>query len=185
MKTERVFDLVRDPIPSVVSPTIPGMWCLNTWAIIFAVLGAGSELFGLGMVVWQIKGDRDRARSLLDKQRAWKPERRPPSRRVSASAIRMRPAGLSSLQSGAAERHLAGMIASLVTGHNELIRDSEEALDQRTDQLLDEIDKGDKALRDVLRELLSENIQQRVIGVVAIGVGIVLAMIASILSSLG
>ncbi len=161
------------------------MWCLNTWAIVFAVLGAASELFGLGMVVWQIKGDRDRARSLLDKQRAWKPERRPPPRRVSASAISMRPSGIGSLQTGGAERHVASMFASLVTGHNQLVRDSEEALDQRTGQLLDEIDKGDKALRDVLRELLGENIRQRVIGVVAIGVGIVLTMIASILSSLG
>lgn len=140
------------------------MWSLSTWAIIFAVLGAGSELVGLGMVVWQIKGDRDRARSLLDKQRAWKPERRSPPRHVSASAISMRPSGLGSLQSGAAERHIASMFASLVTGHNQLVRDSEEALDQRTGQLLDEIDNGDKELRSVLRELLGENIRQRVIG---------------------
>ena len=161
------------------------MWCLNTWAIIFAVLGASSELFGLGLVVWQIKGDRDRARSLLDRQRKWKPERRPPPRRVGASAISTRPAGIASLQSGAKDRHIAGMIASLVTGHNQLVRDSEEALDNRTAQLLEEIDKGDKELRGVLRELLGENIRQRVIGVIAIGAGIVLSMTASVLSSLG
>jgi len=161
------------------------MWSLNTWAIIFAVLGASSELFGLGTVVWQIKGDRDRARSLLDEQRNWKPERRPPPRRVSASSINMRPSGVGSLQAGGAERHLAGMFASLITGHNQLVRDNEEALDQRTGLLLDEIDKGDKELRSVLRELLGENIRQRVIGVVAIGAGIALSMLASILSSLG
>jgi hypothetical protein len=161
------------------------MWSLNTWAIIFAVLGACSESFGLGMVIWQIKGDRDRARSLLDKQRKWKPERRPPPRRVSASGISLRPSGLGSMQAGAADRHLAAMIASLVTGHNQLVRDSEEALDQRTHLLLGEIDSGDKELRAVLRELLGENIKQRVIGVVAIGAGIMLSMIASILSSLG
>lgn len=161
------------------------MSALNTWAIIFAVLGAGSELFGLAMVVWQINGDRARARSLLDKQRRWKPERRPPPRRVSASAISVRPSGIRSMQSGAADRHLAEMFASLITGHNQLVRDNEEALDQRTALLLDETDKGDRELRSVLRELLGENIRQRVIGVVAIGIGIVLTMIASILSSLG
>jgi hypothetical protein len=161
------------------------MWCLNTWAIIFAAIGACSELLGLGMVVLGIKGDRSRARSLLDKQRSWKPERRSPPRRVGGSAINVRPSGLSSLQTGAAERHLAGIIASLVTGHNQLVRDSEEALDRRTGQVLDEIDKGDKELRGVLRELLGEGIQQRVIGVVAIAVGITLSMVASILSSLG
>lgn len=97
----------------------------------------------------------------------------------------MRPASVASLQSGVKDRHIAGMIASLVTGHNQLVRDNEEALDNRTGQLLEEIDKGDKELRDVLRELLGENIKQRVIGVIAIGAGIVLSMTASILSSLG
>jgi hypothetical protein len=158
---------------------------LNTLAIIFAVLGACSELFGLAMVVLEIKGDRDRAQSLLDKQRAWKPERRPPARRVSASAISMRPAGVGSLQAGGSERHIAGMFASLITGHNQLVRDSEEALDQRTGQLLEEIDKGDKELRNVLRELLGENIRQRVIGVITIAAGIALSATASVLSSVG
>jgi hypothetical protein len=159
--------------------------CLNTWAIIFAILGACSELLGLGMVVLEIKGDRNRARSLLDKQRAWKPERRPPARRVGAGSISMRPAGVGSMQAGGSERHIAGMFASLISGHNQLVRDSEEALDQRTKQLLEEIDKGDKELRDVLRELLGQNIRQRVIGVVAIAAGIALSATASVLSSAG
>lgn len=155
------------------------------WAIVFAVLGAGSEIFGLAMVVRQISADRDRARTLLDKQRSWRPPKRPGPRRVSASAINVRPAGIGSLQKGATERQLASMFASLVTGHNQLVHDSEEALDQRTTQLLEEIDKGDKELRNVLRELLSSSILERTIGVVAIGIGIALTMVASILSSLG
>ena len=35
---------------------------LNALAIVFAVLGASAELFGLAMVVREIKGDRDWAR---------------------------------------------------------------------------------------------------------------------------
>jgi hypothetical protein len=160
------------------------MWCLNTWAIIFAVLGAGSELFGLGMVVREIKGDRDRARSLLDKRRNWKPERRSSPRQVSASAINLRPTGLGSLQVGGSDRHRASMFASLVNGHNQLAHDMGVALDERTAALLDEIDKGDRELRGVLRELLGESVRERVIGVVAIGAGIALTMVSSILSSL-
>jgi hypothetical protein len=161
------------------------MWCLDTWAIILAVLGAGSELFGLGMVVQGIKGDRNRARSLLDKQRTWRPDRRSSPRHVSASAINVRPTGLGSLQAGGAERHLSAMFASLASEHNQLVHDVGEAVDKRTAALLDEIDKGDKELRDVLRELLGENVQQRVTGVVAIGVGITLTMVASIFSTVG
>lgn len=137
------------------------------------------------MVVREIAGDRDRARRLLDKQRNWRPEKRGSPRRVSGSAINVRPSGLGSLQVGGAERHLASMFASLITSHNELVHDSQEALDQRTTALLEEIDKGDKELREVLRELLGENIRERVIGVVAIASGIVLSMTASILSSIG
>lgn len=166
--------------------TILAMSALNTLAVIFAILGAGVELVGLWAVAQEIASDWRRGRDLIDKQRKWKPERRPPPRRVSASAISMRPAGVGSLQKGALERQISGLIASLVSGHNQLVRDSEEALDLRTGQLLEAIDKGDKELRDVLRELLSkENIRRRVIGVVAIGIGITLTMVASILSSLG
>jgi len=120
-------------------PNDSGVWCLNTWAIIFAALGAGSELFGLGMVVREIKGDRDRARSLLDKHQS--------PRQVSASAINLRPTGLGSLQVGGSDRHLASMFASLVSGHNQSVHDMGGALDKRTAALLDEIDNGDKELR--------------------------------------
>jgi hypothetical protein len=161
------------------------MGSLNVWAIVFAVLGAISEIFGLVMVIRQISADRDRARTLLDKQRSWRPPQRHGPRRVNASSINMRPAGIGSLQAGATERQIASMFASLVTGHNQLVHDSEEALDQRTKQLLEEIDKGDKELRNVLRELLGSSILERTLGVFAIGVGIVLAMMGSILSSLG
>jgi len=155
---------------------------LEAWAIIFAALGAFSEIFGLVMVVRQIAADRDRARKLLNKHRNWHPPKRPGPRRVSASSINVRPGGLGSMQVGGAD--LAGMFASLVGGHNQLVHDVEQGLDQRTGQLLEEMDRGDKELRDVLRELLSSSILERTIGVTAIGFGIAFAMIASILSTL-
>lgn len=170
--------------PSVESPTIRDM-SLDTLAIILAVLGAGAQVVGLGTVVWQIKGDRDRARSLLDKQRKWKPPNRPPPRRVGPGSINVKPPALSSLQVGSADRQLAGLFASLVNGHNQMVRDTEEAIDKRTAELLDQVDEGDKELRDVLRELLGESIKPRVVGVVAIGAGIILSMAASILSTIG
>lgn len=89
------------------------------------------------------------------------------------------------MQTGGHERMIAGQMASLVTGHNQLVRDTEEALDNRTEQLLQEIDAGDKAARDVLRELLRGSITERMAGVVAISAGILLSAASSILSSLG
>jgi hypothetical protein len=67
---------------------------------------------------------------------------------------------------------------------NRLTHEVGDAVDKRTGELLTEIDKGDAALNAVLRELLGANIRERVIGVIAIGFGIVLSMTASILSSL-
>lgn len=170
-------------VPSVMGQTMPFVSTLNIVAVVFAVLGAGSEIAGLVMVVRQIGADRGRARKLLDKQRNWQPERRSGPRRVSASSINVKPGGVSSLQAGGSDRHLAGMFASLITAHNELVHDVVNGLDQRTGDLLEEIDKGDKELRDVLRELLGDSIRERLVGVIAIGVGITLSMFASILST--
>lgn len=58
-------------------------------------------------------------------------------------------------------------------------------IDVRACQLLDEMDKGDAALRNGLRELLRASLTERIVGVSAIALGIVLSMTASILSSLG
>lgn len=76
-------------------------------------------------------------------------------------------------------------IAGVANAHLRFTKDVAEALDQNTGALLKEIDKGDRALRDVLRELLRGSIIERLLGVVAIGVGIVLSMSASILSTVG
>jgi hypothetical protein len=57
-------------------------------------------------------------------------------------------------------------------------------LDERTAAVLEEIDKGDWELRDVLRALLRGNMVERITGVAALAVGIVLSMAASILSTL-
>jgi hypothetical protein len=137
------------------------------------------------MVVREIAADRERARALLDKQRSWQPPRRPPPRRVHPSQVEIGNSPLIRLQTGGHEKTVARQIASLVTGHNQLVRDSEEMLDKRTEQLLEEIDSGDKGLRDVLRELLRGSILERMAGVVAIGAGILLSAASSILSSLG
>lgn len=76
-------------------------------------------------------------------------------------------------------------IANLATGINRLNAEVSDLVEARTGQILSEVDKGDAALNAVLRELLGANIRERVIGVVAIAVGIALSMTASIFSSLG
>jgi hypothetical protein len=75
-------------------------------------------------------------------------------------------------------------LTSLANAHNQLVHDIDLALDQRTAQLLEAIDTGDKELRDVLRELLRGSLVERYAGVAAIGAGILLSMAASILGSL-
>jgi hypothetical protein len=156
---------------------------LHAWAVVFAVLGAGAELLGVGMIVREIAGDRRRARRLLDKERTWRPEKRGPARRVHESMLedRYARAGITvGSNRGRSER----LIAELATAHNQLVKDSEEALDQRTALLLNEIDDGDSSLRDVLGELLRGSIVERMAGVAALALGIVLSMTASILGSL-
>jgi hypothetical protein len=157
--------------------------CLNALAITLAAIGGVSELFGLAMVVREISSDRDRARTLLDKKRNFRPAHRGSPRRVHASSLESR-SPLTQMQRGGAERQVLGQIASLATGMNRLTHETGEALDKRTGELLTEIDKGDAALNAVLRQLLGANLRERVIGVIAIGVGIALSTIASILSSL-
>jgi hypothetical protein len=156
---------------------------LNTAAIIFAVLGASAELVGIGMIVREIAGDRRRARELLDKQRTWKPEMRGPARRVHGSAFEDRFAR-AGIKVGGHQGRAERFIAELATAHNELVVESQNALEQRTDVLLKEIDSGDASLRDVLRELLRGSVVERMAGVAALGLGVILSMTASILSSL-
>jgi hypothetical protein len=157
---------------------------LNSWAILIAVIGAGFELVGLWMVVREIAGDRRRARLLLDKERSWRPKPPTPARRVMPHQVERGPA-ISTTMQRSLESHVAQSLASLVTAHNQLVHDLDAAIDGRTDQLLKEIDSGDNALRDVLRELLRGSIVERLAGVVAIGIGITLSATASVLSSLG
>jgi hypothetical protein len=156
---------------------------LNTLAIILAALGGATELFGLGMVVREISRDRGRARTLLDKERKFRPPNRGSPRRVHASSLENK-SSFAQMQRGGTERQILGHIAGLATGMNRLTHEVGDAVDKRTGELLTEIDEGDAALNAVLRELLGANIRERVIGVIAIGSGIVLSMIASILSSL-
>lgn len=155
---------------------------LNSAAITLAVLGAASELLGLALVIREIGDDRNRARSLLDKTRSWRPANPGAARRVHASQVEDRFARMG-LRVGGGDR-TASQIASLATAHNQLVHDSQEALDLRTAQLLEQIDEGDKALTEVLRELLRGSVTERYAGVVALGLGIALSMVASILSSL-
>jgi hypothetical protein len=158
---------------------------LHAVAIILAVLGALAELAGLGMVIREIASDRDRARGLLDKERRWKSGVRTPPRRVSPSSLEARSRfSVGSLQPGDVQRHFAAQAAALVSAHNQLVHDVDEAVDRRTSELLEAIDTGDKELRDVLRELLHGSVTERYFGVVAIAAGILLSMAASILSSL-
>ena len=157
--------------------------CLNTWAIILAAAGGLSELFGLVMVIREIAADRSRAGRLLDKKRNFRPADRGSPRRVHASSLESR-SPFTQMERGGAERVVRGQIASLATGMNRLTHEVGDALDKRTRELLTEIDQGDAALNAVLRELLGANVKERMIGVAAIGVGIVLSMTASILSSL-
>jgi hypothetical protein len=89
------------------------------------------------------------------------------------------------MQQGGSERQMLNHIASLATGINTLNAEVSNLVEARTGQILSEVDKGDAALNAVLRELLGANIRERVIGVVAIAVGIALSMTASIFSSLG
>jgi hypothetical protein len=152
-------------------------------AIVLAVLGAAAQLTGVVIIVREIAGDRDRARALLDKNRSWRPEKRPAPRRVMEQAVAYKQTNWSQFDGGE-QGHNARNIASLVNAHNQLQHDVGSALDERTKALLEEVDSGDKELRDVLRELLRGSILERYVGVAAIGVGIVLSMAASIASSL-
>ena len=158
--------------------------CLNTWAIILAALGGVFEIFGVGMVVREISKDRKRAETLLDKERAFRPQKSRNPRTVHARSLESR-SPLVQMQQGGSERQMLNHIASLATGINRLNAEVSDLVEARTGQILSEVDKGDTALNAVLRELLGANIRERVIGVVAIAVGIALSMTASIFSSLG
>jgi hypothetical protein len=153
--------------------------------IILATLGAAAQLGGVVFVVREIAGDRRRARELVDKQRQWKPPGLRPPRRVSRGQVEARPLPTTSPFHRPAGQQVAAQIASLATGHNQLKHDVEKALGHAVEELLEEIDRGDNELRDVLRYLLRGSAIERTGGVLAILVGIVLSLAATIVGAVG
>lgn len=156
---------------------------LQAIAIALTVIGGIAQFFGVIIVVREIAGDRRRARELFDKQRNWEPATLRPPRRVTEHAVAYRETGFSSQLYGGAQGHIDRSLASLVNAHNQLQHDVSQALENRTDAILKEVDAGDNELRDVLRELLRGSIIERYLGVIAITVGIALSMIGGVLSS--
>jgi hypothetical protein len=158
--------------------------CDTTVTILLASLGAAAQFVGVVLVVREIAGDRRRARALIDKQRQWKPQKRGPPRRAHASQLEDRSPFAQMQQHRAGERQ-ARQMAEIVTALNRLAHETGDALDQRTAALLEEIDKGDKEQRDVLRYLLRGSAVERFGGVACILVGILLSLASTIVGTAG
>ena len=161
---------------------------LQTVAVVLSVVGGIAELAGLGMVIREIGADRRRARELLaPKRQHHDPRRRyDPKLPVPGTAITPgeRTSHLDNPDVYAVRRQAARGLATLA---NTMI-DMRKAIDKERDgleaKLLHEIDKGDDELRERFREVLESDLTERWTGVIALGIGIVLAATGSVLSSL-
>lgn len=153
--------------------------------IILAALGSAAQVGGVILVVREIAGDRRRARDLVDKQRQWRPARPTPPRRVSPGQVEVRNLPPTSAFHRPAGQQVAAQIASLITSHNTLVHDFEDAIEKKTAAILDEVDRGDAELREVLRYLLRGSAVERFGGVVAILIGIVLSLASTVLGAAG
>ena len=154
----------------------------STLAIAFSVAGGVSELVGLAMVAREIRRDQRHARRLFRPQEAFhRPERNYPAQTRHGGA---NPRGhLGTPQPGQVEREMEAEIREII---NALIG-MRKAVDAERDDLeelaFEQIAKGDNALRHDLLEVLAGNTLERVVGATAIALGIALASVGAVLSS--
>lgn len=157
-------------------------------AIILSVTGGLSELFGLGMVIREIGSDRRRAAKLIGKTREPRTQRReyPPKAHVPLG--RALPGDRATFHPKPdlydMKAETARAFAQVVNHVIDLRKDVDQKRDASEARLLAEIDQGDDDLRQAFREILESDLTERWVGVIALGVGIVLAAAGSVLGSL-
>jgi hypothetical protein len=147
--------------------------------IVLGSLGAAAQFGGVVLVVKEIAGDRAKARELVDKQRDWKPRTPRPPRRVFAAEVEIKNTPFHPAEN----QQIAEKFASIITAHNQVVHDVDQGFEQRTALLLEQIDEGDRQLRDVLRYLLRGSVIERIGGVLAILAGILLSLAATIVGA--
>lgn len=154
-------------------------------AIGFAVVGSVCELAGLAIVVRGILRDRDRARRLFVRQRrARPPERTYPGRQMASPLTPSWARPMHGDQLRAIVEYVSRMEASVADGLIGIRRAVDTELDNSVELLRREMAEQDGVLRDGLRDVLAGSIRDRWLGVVLLGLGIVFAMVGSVLGTL-
>jgi hypothetical protein len=146
-----------------------------------SVAGAACELAGLGLVAFGIARDRSRARDLFTKRLPGRPpERSYPGRRGPSTPL----ASYGEPRASEVSRQVARLEASVANVLIAMREAVDTELDRSVAALRQEIARNDDELRDNLSYLLAGSVRERVIGVVLLGLGILLALAGSIVGAL-
>jgi hypothetical protein len=166
---------------------------VSTVAVALSVTGGICELAGLALVVFDIHRDREHAKRLfVPQQRRHPPKRSYPSKVTPGPQVG-RP-WLGGVSYGRADdqrralQWLANSVAKIdAAAVNALIgmqKTLDAQLDEAIDDLREEAAKSDDHLREHLYYVLAGSIADRLRGAALLGVGIVLATLGSVVSTL-
>jgi hypothetical protein len=156
-------------------------------AIALGALGGVFEVAGVLTVVWEVAGDRKRAKALLSAPRNYQPpERRYPARLGNHS---FGVGGYSGQGAVASTQRQSPdeAITSLAASTGNALLALRESLDKERDELqevlLGEIDKGYNGVRADLKDVLESDVRIRLAGVAALLIGVGLSVAGSILGN--